>query len=132
MPAQGSAVILDDHGAEQVCLFQLRGHDGPKRASGAFAAKTQPDRSWADGLVAECRAFRNLNELKNAGLTVAVLKFNGSHLHIWLALRRSRVAWSRRRFTKSQGVPETSDLITNSQSISAKTQPAGNILTRAA
>jgi hypothetical protein len=50
---------------------------------------TEPDvlanvlekRYRSDGLVAEYRAFRNVDELKKAGLTVAVLKFNALQDH---------------------------------------------------
>jgi predicted double-glycine peptidase len=44
-------------------------------------ARVLEKRYRSDGLVAEYRAFRNVDELRNAGLTVAVVKFNALQDH---------------------------------------------------
>jgi hypothetical protein len=44
-------------------------------------AKALQKRYGCDGLVAQYRAFRSVDELKDAGLTVAVMKFNALQDH---------------------------------------------------
>lgn len=57
-------------------------------------AKVLQRRYGRDGLVAEYRAFKNVAELKGAGLLVAVLKFNAlqDHCVAVLGLERNRVS----------------------------------------